>query len=260
MTHSRLKMCFPNLNQSAFVAWIQTLDVGVIILDFCTSTIHPDLLPDDSVVHKCTVSFRAGIKCSRVQSQEKKKKSVISFTTCCDTMLLFYILYIFNFSVCSVWGGVSTLVFWGGSLPRGPPPPPPQACPPSSPGPSEGTAAPASNRTMKHSPAGTPACTTEHTYFSFFHSYSHLSFVFCLPYYPRGVIQEKDLLCSRQSRRVLCLNILIGSRCVTMYRRYTQPRFKRFNEDYHSMTHHSEEVYSQQRGCSYTKDISVSEQ
>lgn len=188
----------------------------------------------------------------------KKKKSKISFTTCCDTVLV----YIYFF-VCSVWGGVSTLVFWGGSLPRGPPPPPPPACPPSSPGPSEGTAAPASNRTMKHSPAGTTACVTEHSYFSFFHSYAHLSFVFRLPYYffpsPRSHT-EKGLLCSRQSRRVLCLNILIGSRCVTLYWRYTQPWFKRFNEDYHSMTHHSEEVYSQQCGCSYTKDISVSEQ
>lgn len=57
---------------------------------------------------------------------------------------------------CSVWGGVCTLVCCGGSLPRGPPPPLPRACPPSSPGPSAGTAAPASNSTTKHWPAGEP--------------------------------------------------------------------------------------------------------
>lgn len=83
-----------------------------------------------------------------------------SWMNICNTVMIsssvcmYFLVCVF---VCSVWGGVFTLVSWGGSLPRGPPPPPPQVCPLSSPGLSEGTAAPASNPTMKHSPAGTRA-------------------------------------------------------------------------------------------------------
>lgn len=137
--------------------------------------------------------------------------------------------------VCSVWGGVSTLAFWGGSLPRGPPPPPPQASPPSSPGPSEGTAAPASNPTMKRSHAGNLATADwlmSQSYFVLFYLSVHFSypqrlsftfsqvgnlanavpffFICCWPYFfsfPQKELYDKSLLCLKQTHSTPCFKI-----------------------------------------------------
>lgn len=66
-------MCFPNLIQSPFVACIQTLDMGVTILDFCTSAIRPDLLPVMPMWF-INVLFHLGQAWNVVMLKVKKKK------------------------------------------------------------------------------------------------------------------------------------------------------------------------------------------